>query len=439
MNGIITQYECSQAPGRLLLFPRGTFKHPEYGKMVFDDEFFDEIETNFRNKVLGQTEPFIDIDHDHGEAAGWIKGLSREPDGLYASVDWTDLGREKVASGRYRFHSPWWGQYKDPASGKVYDRVLRGGGLTNVPFLKVLPAVELFEPGKDSPARRRAHRGGAIFMLSELVPQSTNGAEAPRRRAAMAGLVRKLRETLGVREGSSLADLRGAFDRALMDGMGDMTPEEIAEMERRRKEEEATRIKDQEDSAQMKELRQLLGLNDNAGLAAMVGAMRALRGPSATLAERVEGSDRKMTELLLEVKKLSDIVAELKPHAEEAKKLREEATAREKQHYFNEQVRAGKVPPAERAFFEEMWDKNREATEKFLKDRKPVVKLHEIGHDQPVLVDDDKDPRVELSDLAEKRVSEKKIAYTQALAEVKAEHPDLVERIAGMVGPAGVR
>ena len=131
---------------RLLLFPRGKFRHPEYGGMNFDDAFFQEIKDNFDKKVLGTTLPFIDIDHNHGAAAGWIHSISIEPDGLWADhVEWTELGRQMVESGQYRYFSPWWGQYKDPGSGVTYDRVLRGGGLTNVPFLKILPPVELLE------------------------------------------------------------------------------------------------------------------------------------------------------------------------------------------------------------------------------------------------------------------------------------------------------
>lgn len=155
---------------RIMVFPRGTFKHPEYGEMEFDDDFFQEIKRNFDTRVLGQTEPFIDVDHDHGAACGWIKQLSIEPDGLYATVDWTPLGYHLVGTGQYRYFSPWWGSYKDPASGRTYDRVLRGGGLTNVPFLKVLPPLALFEPGVKSAARTAAWTRGVQFRLSEMTP-----------------------------------------------------------------------------------------------------------------------------------------------------------------------------------------------------------------------------------------------------------------------------
>lgn len=166
---LMQQYELNLGARRLLVFPRGSYKHPQYGEMDFDDTFFDEIIGNFEQKVLGNTEPFIDIDHDHGAACGWLKSLSKEPAGLYATVTWTGLGESKLASGEYRYFSPWWGAYEDPESGKKYKRVLRGGALTNVPFLKVLPPIELYEPGVKSRARTQAWGEGLSFKLSELM------------------------------------------------------------------------------------------------------------------------------------------------------------------------------------------------------------------------------------------------------------------------------
>jgi cation transport regulator ChaB len=161
-------YELHTGSRRLMLFPRGEFTHPEYGRMVFDDAFFGEIRANFEGAVLGQTKPFIDVDHNHQAAAGWIEGLTIEPDGLYAAVDWTQFGEEKINSGEYRFFSPWWGSYQDPATGRMYDRVLRGGALTNIPFLKVLPPVQLFEPSMSADQRTSAWKSGRTFMLSEI-------------------------------------------------------------------------------------------------------------------------------------------------------------------------------------------------------------------------------------------------------------------------------
>lgn len=168
---ILHLYELSSG-SRLMVFPRGTFIHPEYGEMKFDDAFFDEIIANYTGKALGETKPFVDVDHNHGAACAWFEGLTKEPDGLYAQLAWTSLGEELVATGQYKYFSPWWGAYKDPSSGKLFERVLRGGALTNIPFLKVLPAVELYEPGKQSSARDKAFKSGVSFRLAETTPLS---------------------------------------------------------------------------------------------------------------------------------------------------------------------------------------------------------------------------------------------------------------------------
>ncbi len=178
VGALMRQYECNAGAARVMIFPRGTFRHPEYGRLEFDDAFFEEVKDNYDQRALGHTEPFFDVDHTHGEAAGWIKGLSVEPAGLFATVEGTPKGTELLAAKAYRYFSPWWGPYKDPASGKTFDRVLRGGALTNVPFLKVLPPIECFEPG-DTAGLRRARGSGCVFMLSEL-----RCAEGPEQRAS---------------------------------------------------------------------------------------------------------------------------------------------------------------------------------------------------------------------------------------------------------------
>lgn len=163
--------------GRLLIFPRGTFRHPEYGTLDFDDEFFAEIKRNFDAKVLGQTQPFVDLDHDHGAAAGWIKSLSIEDEGLWGVVSWTSLGETMIRSQQYRYFSPWFGPYENAETGKKYDRVLRGGGLTNVPFLKVLPGVALSEL---VPWRRPAiDLDAVVTALAELRQEANDMNDDP--------------------------------------------------------------------------------------------------------------------------------------------------------------------------------------------------------------------------------------------------------------------
>ncbi len=83
-------------------------------------------------------ELLVDIDHaaDGGSstrAAGWIKELQARPDGIWARVEWTDLGRKVVAAREYRFVSPVFFYRR----GDAEKHILRIGGvsLTNKPNL----------------------------------------------------------------------------------------------------------------------------------------------------------------------------------------------------------------------------------------------------------------------------------------------------------------
>ena len=129
------------------IIPKGTFRHEWYGKLDFNDAFFEEVLNNFDNQVLGETEPFIDQDHDQRGAAGWIKGLRIAKEGLYAVIEWTEAGEELIEKKIYRYFSPTLSSYTDPQNEKTYNNVLRGGALTNIPFLKMLPEITLTEPG----------------------------------------------------------------------------------------------------------------------------------------------------------------------------------------------------------------------------------------------------------------------------------------------------
>jgi len=130
-----------------LVIPKGSFKHPMHGDLNFDDQFIAELKQNYDTKVLGETRPFVDVNHDQGEAMGWINELNIREDGLYALIEWTEKGAGLIKAGSFKFFSPWIGPYTNPQTGETFKRVLRGGALTNVPFLKMLPPMELKEAG----------------------------------------------------------------------------------------------------------------------------------------------------------------------------------------------------------------------------------------------------------------------------------------------------
>lgn len=128
-----------------LVIPRGTYQHQEYGELDFGDSFFEEMLQNFKNNVLGNTKPFIDQDHDQRGAAGWVNDMKYNEEGMWAKIEWTPVGVDLIKNKIYKYFSPAYGDYQDPKTGKMYHNVFRGGALTNIPFLKELPEIELKE------------------------------------------------------------------------------------------------------------------------------------------------------------------------------------------------------------------------------------------------------------------------------------------------------
>lgn len=127
------------------IFPHGVFHHPVYGKLDFREPFFQTVKQNFDSRVR-KIEPFIDFRHENGEAAGWIKELEIRPgDGMFAKIEWTDIGYNAVKRQHFRYFSPEFGKYTSESTKQTFDNVLNAVALTNIPFLKDLPDVRLEE------------------------------------------------------------------------------------------------------------------------------------------------------------------------------------------------------------------------------------------------------------------------------------------------------
>lgn len=156
---------------RVQIVKVGKFSHVEYGKFSFTLADLQEMKANFDNNVAKQKidgKPVVPFDysHDDGEkAAGWITDLIIEKDennidSLFASVDWTPRGAEKISSKEFKFVSPAiQRRFKDNESGETHKIVLLGAALTNIPFLRDMEAVNLL-----SESKRRAFK--SLFELS---------------------------------------------------------------------------------------------------------------------------------------------------------------------------------------------------------------------------------------------------------------------------------
>ncbi len=86
------------------IFPWGVWQHPQYGKMVFDEQFFSDVIANFNNNVRGKRIP-IDSEHmvEPQGAKGYIASLRMEPGvGLFACPEWTEYGLSLLRDDRFK-------------------------------------------------------------------------------------------------------------------------------------------------------------------------------------------------------------------------------------------------------------------------------------------------------------------------------------------------
>ena len=87
--------------------PKG-FVDSTKGKFLVDDESIRHIENWQNHRGID-----IVIDYEHqtlnsekAPAAGWIKSLKTESDGLYAQIEWTEAAKQHLMNKEYRYFSP---------------------------------------------------------------------------------------------------------------------------------------------------------------------------------------------------------------------------------------------------------------------------------------------------------------------------------------------
>lgn len=134
------------------LLREGKFSHPVYGDVVLTDEILLTMVSNFEEEVRG-IDISLDYTHDNegGErpAACWIKKLFVKKidgvSGLYAGVEFTPKGKTLIKEKEFRYASADFSISYMTESGKHVPYVLRGGTLTNRPFIKEMNPIKLSE------------------------------------------------------------------------------------------------------------------------------------------------------------------------------------------------------------------------------------------------------------------------------------------------------
>lgn len=147
-------YEFSLDNKEVQLLREGKFVHPAYGEVLITESALSLMKKHFDAKVRG-IDLSIDYTHDNdnGEkpAAFWIRSLEVKQNldgkgkGLFAKGEFTPKGAKLVAEKEYRYSSADFVIDYVAEDGKHHPYVLRGGTLTNRPFIKNMNPIKLSE------------------------------------------------------------------------------------------------------------------------------------------------------------------------------------------------------------------------------------------------------------------------------------------------------
>ncbi len=150
----LTLQEAELTTEYQMILPIGVFYSAWYGEIIITQAFCEALVENWKRKVLGERQPFIDTEHDRGKANGWIIDLKAQEDGIYAKIDWTEMGKENIEKGYFKYFSADFGEITDIDTGEPVWPVLIAVALTNVPVMNNM------EPAHLSDGKHSAHSDG---------------------------------------------------------------------------------------------------------------------------------------------------------------------------------------------------------------------------------------------------------------------------------------
>jgi len=146
----ISNIELTEKEGKksswIEIFRIGKWNHPKHGIIEGNEKLFNDFIKNWSDKIIGR-DVSLDKTHDPSEGAtGWIKDIKIEGDRLKALVEWTPWGVDLIENKGFKYFSPeYTSTYIHKETGKVFNNVLLGGGVTNRPFLTDLNPIVMSE------------------------------------------------------------------------------------------------------------------------------------------------------------------------------------------------------------------------------------------------------------------------------------------------------
>jgi len=330
-------------------------------KMLAEITRLGSIVTNFDEGVRG-VGIAIDITHDPDKgAAGWIKKLeisasSSKPgkQALWAEVDWTPMGEELIKLETFKYISSEFGSDTNGETKKITENVLRAATLTNRPFVKGLLAVELDEKG-NPPTKIEILREGDFYH--------------------------QVYGNFTIKADESKGSLVQRVTSAVLSVLGKETPSTLPKVL-----DEQTN--ETEEVEEMNEIRAYLAekgvqLDEGADvLAALKTHIDSLETkiPVVVLDEEAAAEAVKLAEA--NVKSLAEAKVENIRLAEENKSLGGRVTSLEesgrivaRDAFLAQQIREGKMRPADLVKFQELYDVAPDSIEKLLTEGAVVVDL----------------------------------------------------------------
>lgn len=422
--------EDGAAPSELQILRVGKFSHPRYGDFEITPKMLAEFKTNFDNNVR-RVDPAIDYKHDNEDvAAGWPKAVVLRDGGKslwFSDIKWTPKGEQVLKDKEFRYFSPEFvQQWTDPETGKTYNNVLFGGGLTNRPFIKGMEPITKLGEGQSFADDMQACVAG---WIPELIKKGHTQDEAVAIAYSKCG-EKKMAE---IEESIKL----GGPGSGRHSGGGKSEAERVASRQSNLSKSNAAQAAFVNRSNAIKSGIQAKGarvLENKSVAQATLARKKARMGLDETKGgmemdekdQRIAELEQQLADCQAEIEKLKggnsammvDMQKQNAKMCDEIKSLTEKIATTEKEKAFNILLSEGKACAAQKDAY--MKGDMAEFASKAQK-----VNLSENGNSQnPSNVEGDKEDKV-LKLAEEKRKADKTLSGAQAISMVLSEHPEL--------------
>lgn len=445
----------------------GEWEHPQYGDITITEQDIDLFIKSFEERAR-RIDLAIDQAHEPDKgAAGWIEGLHKRQEngsvGLYAEVDWTDFGRELIDDKRFKYISPEFRfNYEDDETGELYENVLFGAGLTNRPFIKDMEPIMMSEDVIEDIQKQAIKQKGDAGMQDDCVDALKFLAEKTGKTEEQ---VKELMEFIEDNEIGGVEDLKefqwrempvgwdvsavrhfydslGGYQGCVNEMSGRIDEPEgfcgqLAHMvagrvEMTEDEDEVDNKKGGNSDMELEEVKNALGLAEEAGEEEVVNALEDFSKlyDKLELSEEAGASEalQKIDELSTKAEKAVELDEENTQLSERVASIEQEMLEEKWENIKSKAMSEGRMTAEQAEVFKERYLENPEATKEIINTLKPVVEMGEKGSSQ----DGGSQGRSAINSFRSKvkeLQSEQGMEYSEAMKEVKKDNPQLWEEV----------